>query len=65
MIDRHVDHCTDNWVVVKAIPEALKKEAMAASTQVVVDAVYGRGLHKHALYRYEKFNSTCRDKWKR
>lgn len=53
--ERHVDHRTNNWIVVKAMQELLKKGAIAASTQLVADAVYGPGPQKHAPYRYRKF----------
>ena len=53
--ERHVDHRTNNWVVVKAMQELLKQHAIAVDTQLVVDAVYGPGPQKHAPYRYDKF----------
>lgn len=53
--ERHVDHRTNNWFVVKAMRELVKEGKLPAETQLVVDAVYGPGPQKHAPYRYEKF----------
>lgn len=53
--ERHVDHRTNNWVVVKAMQELLKEGLLPASTELLVDAVYGPGPQKHAPYKYEKF----------
>jgi LmbE family N-acetylglucosaminyl deacetylase len=53
--ERHVDHRTNNWIVVKAMQELLKQGALPASTELVVDASYGPGPQKHAPYKYEKF----------
>lgn len=52
--ERHVDHRTNNWIVVKAMQELLRDGAIPASTELLVDAVYGPGPQKHAPYRYEK-----------
>ncbi len=53
--ERHVDHRTNNWFVVKAMHDLMKQGKLPAETQLVVDAVYGPGPQKHAPYRYEKF----------
>ncbi len=53
--ERHVDHRTNNWFVVKAMHELVRQGKLSAETQLVVDAVYGPGPQKHAPYRYEKF----------
>ena len=53
--ERHVDHRTNNWFVVKAMQELVKEGKLSPETQLVVDAVYGPGPQKHAPYRYEKF----------
>ena len=39
--ERHVDHRTNNWFVVKAMQGLVKEGKLAAQTQLVVDAVYG------------------------
>jgi LmbE family N-acetylglucosaminyl deacetylase len=53
--ERHVDHRTNNWIVVKAMQELLRQGALPASTELLVDASYGPGPQKHAPYKYEKF----------
>jgi LmbE family N-acetylglucosaminyl deacetylase len=53
--ERHVDHRTNNWIVVKAMQELLHEGALPASTELLVDAAYGPGPQKHAPYKYEKF----------
>ena len=53
--ERHVDHRTNNWIVVKAMQELLHEGTLRASTELLVDAVYGPGPQKHAPYKYEKF----------
>lgn len=53
--ERHVDHGTNNWIVVKAMQELLQQGVLPASTELLVDAVYGPGPQKHAPYKYEKF----------
>ncbi len=52
--ERHVDHRTNNWVVVKAMQNLSKKGILSIDTQLIVDQVYGPGPQKHAPYRYEK-----------
>ena len=53
--ERHVDHRTNNWFVVKAMQELLKEGKLSAQTQLVVDAVYGPAPGIHAPYRFEKY----------
>jgi LmbE family N-acetylglucosaminyl deacetylase len=53
--ERHVDHRTNNWIVVKAMQELLNEGGLPASTELLVDASYGPGPQKHAPYKYEKF----------
>jgi LmbE family N-acetylglucosaminyl deacetylase len=53
--ERHVDHRTNAWFVVKAMQELVKAGKLSRDTQLVVDAVYGPGPQKHAPFRYEKF----------
>ncbi len=52
--ERHVDHRTNNWVVVKAMQNLLKLGLISPDTQLIVDEVYGPGPQKHAPYQYEK-----------
>ncbi len=52
--ERHVDHRTNNWIVVKAMQELLREGAISRDTQLIVDAVYGPAPATHAPYRYEK-----------
>jgi LmbE family N-acetylglucosaminyl deacetylase len=53
--ERHVDHRTNNWFVVKAMQELVKEGKLSAQTQLVVDAVYGPAPGIHAPYRFEKY----------
>lgn len=53
--ERHVDHRTNNWLVVKAMQELLKEGTISRDTQLVVDASYGPIPNHHAPYRYEKY----------
>ena len=51
--ERHVDHRTNNWIVVKAMQELLREGKLARETQLVVDSVYGRAPAIRAPYHYE------------
>jgi LmbE family N-acetylglucosaminyl deacetylase len=53
--ERHVDHRTNNWFVVKAMQQLVKEGRLSERTQLVVDAVYGPALGIHAPYRFEKY----------
>ncbi len=53
--ERHVDHRTNNWFVVKAMQGLVKEGKLSAQTQLVVDAVYGPAPGIHAPYRFEKY----------
>jgi len=53
--ERHVDHRTNNWFVVKAMQQLVKEGRLSAETQLVVDAVYGPAPGIHAPYRFEKY----------
>ncbi len=53
--ERHVDHRTNAWFVVKAMQQLVKEGKLSGDTQLVVDAVYGPGPQKHAPFHYEKF----------
>lgn len=52
--ERHVDHRTNNWIVVKAMQELLREGAISPETKLIVDAVYGPIPSKRAPYHYEK-----------
>jgi len=52
--ERHVDHRTNNWVVVKAMQNLLAQGQLSADTQLIVDQVYGPAPEKHAPYTYQK-----------
>lgn len=50
----HVDHRTNNWVVVKAMQNLLRQGKLSADTQLIVDQVYGPDERIHAPYEFEK-----------
>jgi LmbE family N-acetylglucosaminyl deacetylase len=52
--ERHVDHRTNNWFVLKACHELLREKQLDPSTEILVDISYGAGGFKPAPYRYEK-----------
>jgi LmbE family N-acetylglucosaminyl deacetylase len=52
--ERHVDHRTNNWIVVKAMQEMLREGTISHDTKLLVDVVYGALPGRHAPYRYEK-----------
>lgn len=52
--ERHVDHRTNNWFVVKALQELVREGAVAADLTLLVDQVYGPGPQAHAPYLYRK-----------
>jgi LmbE family N-acetylglucosaminyl deacetylase len=54
--ERHVDHRTVNWIVVKAMQELLHQGHLSESTQLLVDVSYGAMPGKHAPYHYEKIH---------
>jgi LmbE family N-acetylglucosaminyl deacetylase len=51
--ERHVDHRTANWFVVKACQDLLREQRTDARTQILANVSYGAGGHKPAPYRYE------------
>ncbi|MGI8961677.1 MAG: PIG-L deacetylase family protein [Bryobacteraceae bacterium] len=53
--ERHVDHRTNNWIVVKAMQELLRDGKLSRDTQLVVDVAYGASRRKHAPYNYENY----------
>ncbi len=52
--ERHVDHRTTNWFVIKACQELLREKHLDPQTVVLADQAYGAGGFKAAPYRYEK-----------
>ncbi len=52
--ERHVDHRTGNWIVVKAMQELLQEGSLSRDTKLVVDVVYKAVPGRHAPYHYEK-----------
>ena len=52
--ERHVDHRTNNWIVVEAMQELLRAGAIPRDTKLVVDVSYGPMPGRHAPYKYEK-----------
>ena len=53
--ERHVDHRTANWFVVKACQELLREQRMDGKTEILADVSYGGGGYKPAPYRYETY----------
>jgi LmbE family N-acetylglucosaminyl deacetylase len=53
--ERHVDHRTTNWFVIKACQELLRDKRIDPQTIVLADQAYGAGGFKPAPYRYEKW----------
>ncbi len=52
--ERHVDHRTNNWFVVKALQELLREGAVRPDLTLLTDQVYGPGPQSHAPYHYQK-----------
>jgi len=52
--ERHVDHRTNNWFVVKAMQELLREGEISPDTILLTDQSYGPGPQKHAPYHYAK-----------
>ncbi|HEV2350895.1 MAG TPA: PIG-L family deacetylase [Terriglobia bacterium] len=53
--ERHVDHRTANWFVLKACQELLRAKAIDPQTVILADQSYGAGGFKPAPYHYEKY----------
>ena len=51
--ERHVDHRTTNWFVIKACQELVKQKLLDPATIVLGDEAYGSGGFKPAPYKYE------------
>jgi LmbE family N-acetylglucosaminyl deacetylase len=52
--ERHVDHRSTNWFVIKACQELLREQRIDPQTIIWGDRAYGAGGFKPAPYRYEK-----------
>jgi LmbE family N-acetylglucosaminyl deacetylase len=52
--ERHVDHRTNNWFVVKALQELLREGLVQPDLTLLTDQVYGPGPQAHAPYHYQK-----------
>jgi LmbE family N-acetylglucosaminyl deacetylase len=52
--ERHVDHRTNNWFVVKALQELLRQGEVRPDLTLLTDQVYGPGPQAHAPYHYQK-----------
>lgn len=51
--ERHVDHRTANWFVIKACQELLREQRMDGKVQILANVSYGAGGSKPAPYHYE------------
>jgi LmbE family N-acetylglucosaminyl deacetylase len=51
--ERHVDHRTTNWFVIKACQELLREHRIDPQTVIWGDRAYGAGGFKPAPYKYE------------
>ncbi len=52
--ERHVDHRTTNWFVIKACQELVHDKRLDPATIVWADQAYGSGGFRPAPYKYEK-----------
>ncbi len=52
--ERHVDHRTNNWFVVKALQELVREGGLPSTPTLLVDQVYGPAPQTRAPYRYQK-----------
>lgn len=53
--ERHVDHRTANWFVLKACQELARAGALSRDTVVLADRAYGSGGYKRAPYQYQAY----------
>ncbi len=53
--ERHVDHRTANWFVIKACQELLHQDQIDPQTVVLADQVYGAGGFRPAPYQYQRW----------
>lgn len=52
--ERHIDHRTNNWIVVKAMQELLRQGVIPRDTELIADVSYGPIPGRHAPYHYQK-----------
>ncbi len=52
--ERHVDHRTNNWIVVSAMQELLRQGVITRDTKLIVDVAYRAKPGRHAPYQYRK-----------
>ena len=52
--ERHVDHRTNNWLVVDAMQQLVGEGKLSPQTKLLVDVSYGARPGTHAPYKYEK-----------
>lgn len=52
--ERHVDHRTNNWFVVKAMQELVREGTLSRDTQLLVDVVYGPQPGLRAPYQMKR-----------
>jgi LmbE family N-acetylglucosaminyl deacetylase len=52
--ERHVDHRTNNWLVVSAMQQLVREGKLSPQTKLVVDVAYGARPGAHAPYKFEK-----------
>lgn len=52
--ERHIDHRTNNWIVVKAMQELLHQGRLSRNTQLIVDVSYGPVPGRSAPYHYQR-----------
>lgn len=53
--ERHVDHRTNNWLVIKAMQELLQEGGIAPTTRVLVDQSYGQTSWIRSPYKFDKY----------
>ena len=53
--ERHTDHRTANWFVIKACQELRRENKIDSRTVILADEAYGAGGFKPAPYHYEKW----------
>ncbi len=53
--ERHVDHRTANWFVLKACQELARSGELSGNTVVLADRAYGSGGYKPAPYQYQNY----------
>ncbi len=52
--ERHVDHRTNNWIVVDAMQQLLRDGKLSRNTKLLVDISYGAMPGRHSPYKFEK-----------